>query len=309
MINLSLAIFLTTILSTHSSDQEHYAKGVILDFKCADKSLRIKKAWVNDDYCDCPDGSDEPHTSACSHLLGIFPDQSILDPTFTCMNLGHIPFTIPSSRVGDGICDCCDGSDERHEYDDAPITKKCNNDCIALGLEIRKKKAKTQLILRQGLRARNNVIATLNSDLFTNLKELKQLEEDLYTIVPLVSLISARKLTEEAIEYKEQVWRAKFLFEKEDDEDEVGSGGSSGSSGHKNNNKNDRNDKKDKMDTIKDNSHAVLGAQPTKEDISKLIKLHETDNTTRIPHGTHAWRLATLKDMELFMSSPNLLIG
>lgn len=50
---------------------------------------------MNDDYCDCPDGSDEPGTSACEGVAGA---------TFYCKNEGHIPGVILSSRVNDGIC-------------------------------------------------------------------------------------------------------------------------------------------------------------------------------------------------------------
>lgn len=70
------------------------------EFKCFDGSLSIPYEWINDDYCDCPDGSDEPSTSACTNTV------------FHCENKGFVPLNIPSSRVNDGICDCCDGSDE-----------------------------------------------------------------------------------------------------------------------------------------------------------------------------------------------------
>ncbi|KAG7801940.1 hypothetical protein KL944_003008 [Ogataea haglerorum] len=65
--------------------------------------IKISFDKINDDYCDCPDGSDEPGTSACS--LG----------RFYCANEGFKPNYLPSYRVNDGICDydlCCDGSDE-----------------------------------------------------------------------------------------------------------------------------------------------------------------------------------------------------
>lgn len=69
-------------------------------FTCRDGSKVISRAEVNDDFCDCYDGSDEPGTSAC------------LTATFYCINNGYRMVQIPSSRVDDGICDCCDGSDE-----------------------------------------------------------------------------------------------------------------------------------------------------------------------------------------------------
>jgi hypothetical protein len=57
---------------------------------------------LNDDYCDCADGSDESTTSACSHL-------TVQKSTFHCLDGTAI---IYASRVGDGVKDCLDGSDE-----------------------------------------------------------------------------------------------------------------------------------------------------------------------------------------------------
>jgi protein kinase C substrate 80K-H len=46
---------------------------------------------------------------------------------FHCINAGHKSLTIPSSRVNDLICDCCDGSDEYFS------NAQCINNCIELG--------------------------------------------------------------------------------------------------------------------------------------------------------------------------------
>eukprot|EP00884_Botryococcus_braunii_P005316 jgi/Botrbrau1/14786/Bobra.105_1s0002.1 len=69
-------------------------------FSCGEGGPSISCTAVNDDYCDCPSGADEPGTSACSAL----------GTRFRCTD-GR---TVPSSFVDDGICDCCNGTDEWH---------------------------------------------------------------------------------------------------------------------------------------------------------------------------------------------------
>lgn len=53
-------------------------------FKCINNpDITLELSRVNDDYCDCPDGSDEPGTSACSHL-----NDTLAIPGFYCKNKG-----------------------------------------------------------------------------------------------------------------------------------------------------------------------------------------------------------------------------
>lgn len=68
--------------------------------------IKLRYDQVNDDYCDCPDGSDEPGTNACPY------DGS---RKFYCANEGFIPGYIETFKLNDGVCDyelCCDGTDE-----------------------------------------------------------------------------------------------------------------------------------------------------------------------------------------------------
>ncbi|KIK65747.1 hypothetical protein GYMLUDRAFT_158799 [Collybiopsis luxurians FD-317 M1] len=118
---------------------------------CLDGSKEIPWDFVNDDSCDCADGSDEPGTGAC-------PNQS-----FYCQNVGHIGSFIPSSRVRDGLCEpnCCDGSDERPGV--------CPNNCKEIG-EVHKKKVEEENKIRKtGSKIRSTYIAFAH-------KEKKRLE-------------------------------------------------------------------------------------------------------------------------------------
>ncbi|KAJ7672854.1 endoplasmic reticulum protein [Mycena rosella] len=120
-------------------------------WKCLDGSKQIPWDFVNDDACDCPDGSDEPGTSACPNS------------TFYCQNAGHIGGTIPSSRVNDGLCEpqCCDGSDERPGV--------CENKCKEIGDEYRKQRDAERKIQKTGAKIRSTYIAFAH-------KEKKRLE-------------------------------------------------------------------------------------------------------------------------------------
>ncbi|KOB65694.1 Glucosidase ii beta subunit [Operophtera brumata] len=73
-------------------------------FKCLKSEQKIPFECVNDDYCDCEDGSDEPSTSACVNGTFYCDTQHRKKPIAL--------LEVPSSKVNDGICDCCDGSDE-----------------------------------------------------------------------------------------------------------------------------------------------------------------------------------------------------
>ena len=62
---------------------------------------------VNDGFCDCPDGTDEPGSNACGHLLGTSIPEAAL---FHCADGKH---ALHTSMVDDGVCDCEDASDEQ----------------------------------------------------------------------------------------------------------------------------------------------------------------------------------------------------
>ncbi|VDK75677.1 unnamed protein product [Litomosoides sigmodontis] len=128
-------------------------------FSCVDNSKSIPFSQVNDDYCDCPDGSDEPGTSACPNAK------------FHCLNRGFKAEDLPSSRVNDQICDCCDGSDE---WDSAV---DCLDICNDLGSKYREEMRQKTELAKQGYVKRMELAAAgqqLKTEKSEKLKTLKK---------------------------------------------------------------------------------------------------------------------------------------
>lgn len=116
------------------------------DFACITyPSIKLSRSRINDNSCDCPDGSDEPGTAACAHIDPLSPPQPLpgspsgttnatkVLPGFWCQNKGHIGAYVPFSYVNDGVCDydiCCDGSEEFDRV-------KCDNRCAEIGKQHR----------------------------------------------------------------------------------------------------------------------------------------------------------------------------
>ncbi|KAJ7328192.1 hypothetical protein OS493_025068 [Desmophyllum pertusum] len=175
------------------------------DFTCLDGSLTVPFNNVNDDFCDCGDGTDEPGTSACSNGL------------YHCTNAGFRPRNIPSSRVNDGLCDCCDGSDE---YDGA-VT--CPNTCKELYKELYQKQREEAELAKQGIAIKQDYSQQGQEKKEERKQKLEGLKKQLEEKKAVVESLKAKKdevetIEKEAKDMHEKEWeetKAKLLAERD----------------------------------------------------------------------------------------------
>ncbi|XP_022754375.1 glucosidase 2 subunit beta-like isoform X2 [Durio zibethinus] len=176
-----------------SPQDEKFYKPSSDSIKCKDGSKKFSKSQLNDDFCDCPDGTDEPGTSAC--------------PTakFYCQNAGHLPQFLFSSRVNDGICDCCDGSDE---YDGKV---KCRNTCWEAGKAARDRLLKKISTYKEGTTLRKLEVERVKIAIAKDEAELTKLRNEERILKGLVQELKERI---EQIEKAEE--KARLQKEKEE---------------------------------------------------------------------------------------------
>ncbi|XP_074279897.1 glucosidase 2 subunit beta [Silene latifolia] len=191
-----------------SPEDENYFKGESSLIKCKDGSKKINRSQLNDDFCDCFDGSDEPGTSACPN------------GRFYCRNAGHMPLVLFSSRVNDGICDCCDGSDEY----DGKVT--CSNTCWEAGKAARDKLMKKIATYEEGVIIRKKEIEQAKVAFAKDETELSKLKGEEKILKGLVKQLEDRKEQIEKQEEKERLEKEKEEklkkeAEKESDQDKT----------------------------------------------------------------------------------------
>ncbi|KAF5930103.1 hypothetical protein HYC85_030976 [Camellia sinensis] len=172
-----------------------------ISIKCRDGSKKFSKSQLNDDFCDCLDGTDEPGTSACPN------------GKFYCHNAGYAPFFIFSSRVND---DCCDGSDE---YDGKV---KCSNTCWEAGKVARDKLKKKIATYQEGVTLRKQEVEQAKLAVAKDEAELSKLTSEEKILKGLVQQLKERKEQIEKAEEKERLQKEKEEKEKKAAEEAKG---------------------------------------------------------------------------------------
>lgn len=166
-----------------------------------DGSGTFSFSQVNDDYCDCEDGTDEPGTSACSNGI------------FHCPNVGFIEKNILSNRVNDKICDCCDGSDEY-----GPHSASCVNNCLALGAKSREERRLYLQQLKEGSHVRKQYVEDAKNRKSQHVTELNTLKGQLQE---MESVKAEKEAVKNAAEDKERDALDRIRREQEEKKKEL----------------------------------------------------------------------------------------
>lgn len=129
------------------------------DYFICDGVVKLDQSQLNDEFCDCLDGSDEPGTNACSNGV------------FHCVNKGFKITTLPASRVDDQVCDCCDGSDEG-------VYAQCPNTCNQAAEREKEAMSKIRNAYATGSAIRSKLMETTSAELNALIAQLPKAEAD-----------------------------------------------------------------------------------------------------------------------------------
>ena len=163
------------------------------------------QAKINDDYCDCENNMDEPGTSACSdgntntdttQTQGRDEDNQL----FYCLNKGAHPIRIYRSRINDGVCDCCDGTDESQTIG----TSSCANTCQEDGQTYRDERKLRASQVRQGIVMKETYIELSKSKLKENENNKLNLLNEINALNDITTNLEQNKLIMETREKKIQ---------------------------------------------------------------------------------------------------------
>ena len=174
---------------TFAHTQHPHAHARVQTFACTDGIGEVPREQINDDYCDCLDGSDEPGTAACSQQGAA---------RFYCINKGHRGAYLFSSRVNDGLCDCCDGSDEW----DSPT--KCQNTCAALNEAWLLANAEQIRLLEAGAEIKKEYVAEGQQAMNEQRSAAARLKVELAEHESLVEGLREKSEAESALEVEER---------------------------------------------------------------------------------------------------------
>jgi len=168
-----LALLVSCALAALAEDADNEV------FRC-DNGKQIPRAFVGDDFCDC--GSDEADTGACPDTL------------YTCSNLPHKSKQVFSSRVNDGLCDCCDGSDEWQR------PTLCPNTCIELATAHLK-------VFERGVRRKEELAKEAREASVRRKQQLESARAELLAAEPTLQALQAAQEAAEAAEARRRADR------------------------------------------------------------------------------------------------------